>query len=294
MENTTISLITTRIDSFPTLPAVVTKVMQITADPDSSATDLMKVISLDQSLTTTILKMANSAFFGMSRKVTSLQVAVTVLGFKAIQNVVLARSVFDSFKAIGSEDQFDIRTFWEHSFVCGLSAKVIAAEFKGDKNDFFVAGLIHDIGKLVIYMALPIKFSGIIKMPGPSNLRTFDAEKEVLGITHDEIGMNLLSKWLFPEELIAAVGFHHRPHEADQSQLALVVHAADLLSHISDSQDDEESFAKLKEELFSPKIIELFQSHKIEWNESYLEKLQNELENIKEEEAGALRILTGE
>lgn len=295
MENTTISAITARINSFPTLPSVVTRVMEVTADPESSANDLMTIISQDQSLTITILKMANSAFFGMVKKVSSLQHAVSVLGFKAIRNVVLARSVFKSFKDIGSKNQFDIRAFWEHSFLCGLSAKIIAQEFKGDKNDFFVAGLIHDIGKLVIYMALPMKFSEIVNLSGSPRLRTFDAEKEVLGITHDDVGMDLLDKWLFPEELVASVGFHHQPHKANaQSQFALAVYAADLLAHISESQDDEEAITGMKDELFSPEIVSLFQSHKIEWNEADLEGFQNELRNIKEEEAGALSILTGE
>ncbi len=294
MENRAASLITSRIDSLPALPTIVNKVMQVTADPESSANDLMKVISQDQSLSTAILKMANSAFFGMTRKVTSLQLAVSVLGFKAIQNLVLARSVFKSFKGIGSKNHFNMRAFWEHSFVCGLSAKVIAAEIKGNKDDLFVAGLIHDIGKLVIFMALPIKFAEIVKMSGAVASKTFDVEKQVVGITHDEIAMSLLSRWLFPEELVTAVGFHHRPNEAGQSQLALAIHAADLLTHISDSKDDEEEFTRLKNELYSPKIIELFQSHKIEWNESSLERLQNGLRDIKEEEAGALGILTRE
>ncbi len=294
MENSTIALITSRIDSLPALPTVVNKVMQVTADPNSSATDLMNVINQDQSLSTAILKMANSAFFGMTRKVTSLQLAVSVLGFTAIQNLVLARSVFKSFKGIGSKNHFDMRAFWKHSFACGLSAKVIAAEIKGDKNDLFVAGLIHDIGKLVIYMALPMKFAEIIKMSGDVASKTFDVEKQVVGITHDEIAMSLLSRWLFPEELVTAVGFHHRPNEADQSQLALAIHAADLLTHISDSKDNEEEFTKLKDELYSPKVIELFQSHKIEWNESNLERLQNDLANIKEEEGSVLGTLTGE
>lgn len=293
MENIQISAITARIDSFPTLPTVVTKVMEISADPRSSASDLMKVVSQDQSLTTTILRTANSAFFGMVKKVSSLQHAITVLGFKAVRNVVLARSVFKSFKAVGSKDQFDIRRFWEHAFVCGLSAKIIAAEFQHDKNELFVAGLIHDIGKLIIYMALPLKFAEIISMTGSSSTRTFTAEKDIIGITHDQVAMELLKKWLFPDEIVAAVGFHHNPREAGkQSQIASAIYAANLLTHIYESRNDEESSTHLKDDFFSSESLAPFLANKIERKESYLEEFQQKLTQKKEEEAGTLSILT--
>ena len=144
-------LLTEKIDSFPTLPTVVTRVMQVTADPKSSTKDLLAIISPDQSLTMSILKMANSAFFGLPREISSLQQALTILGFKEIQNLVLAKAVFNSFKNIQKNGPFNINKFWEHSFLCGLLSKIIANDIKKDNNEFFVAGLIHDIGKLIIF-----------------------------------------------------------------------------------------------------------------------------------------------
>ena len=108
MDSDTISTLTARIDSFPTLPTVVAEVIEITANPESSARDLMRVIESDQSLTTAILKIANSAFFGLARGVSSLQQALTVLGFTEIRNVVLARAVFSSFKNLRKDHQFNI------------------------------------------------------------------------------------------------------------------------------------------------------------------------------------------
>ncbi len=292
MEQDPLPTLVGKIDSFPTLPIIVTQVIDITKDQDSSAQDLVKVISRDQAITTTILRMANSAFFGMVKKISSLQHAVSILGFKAIRNVVLARSVFRSFKTVGPGVQFDIRKFWEHSFICGLAARILAAEFKGDKNDFFIAGLIHDIGKLVIYMALPMKFSQIIGMQGSLKLRTFANEREVLGITHDDLGKSLLEKWLFPENLITAVGFHHRPEECKEHILfALIVFAADLLAHMSDPEDDPERISALKKELFSSRAKDLFLAQGIEWNESKLVKFQQELDNAKEEETDSISVL---
>jgi HD-like signal output (HDOD) protein len=286
------SALSARIDSFPTLPTVVTRVMEVTANSESSAGDLMRVISPDQSLTATILKMANSAFFGLTRKISSLPHALTVLGFTEIRNLVLAKAVFNSFKNLKDTDSFGISNFWEHSFLCGLAAKIIAKDLRASSNEFFVAGIIHDIGKLVIYMALPMEFSKIVQGTGSPNLRTFQAEESVLGVTHDKVGIKLLKRWMFPESLITAVGFHHRPHEAEKESLfPIVIHLADLLSHSDQSFDEEEYNPSINEELLDPEIVGLAQSHGLIWNESALERCRHELAKLKEEEAATLHLL---
>lgn len=291
MDSDTISTLTARIDSFPTLPTVVAQVIEITANPESSARDLMGVIGPDQSLTATILKIANSAFFGLARGVSSLQQALTVLGFTEIRNVVLAKAVFSSFKNLRKDRQFDIGKFWEHSFLCGLAARTIATDLRGDSNELFVAGLIHDIGKLIVWMALPMEFYKIIDTAGSSKLMTFRAEKSILGVTHDELGMKLLTRWMFPENLVTAVGFHHRPQEAKRHSLfSLVVHISDLVAHLSEVPDGGEDDTFLKEALSHPEIIKMSRSHGLEWNSSAVEKLREKLARRKEEEAGALSL----
>jgi HD-like signal output (HDOD) protein len=286
------ALLTEKIDSFPTLPTVVTRVMQVTADPKSSTKDLLAVISPDQSLTMSILKMANSAFFGLPREISSLQQALTILGFKEIQNLVLAKAVFNSFKNVQKNGPFDINKFWEHSFLCGLLSKIIANDIKKDNNEFFVAGLIHDIGKLIIFLAIPREFYRIIQTPTSVTFRMFQEEQHILGLTHGEIGMKLLKRWLFPETLITAVGFHHSPHEVENHTLfSLVVYLADLLTYLENSTDDNENAIQLEESLFHPDTIRLLSSFGLEWNESALQRIQQELARCKEEEAGVLNML---
>lgn len=153
-----ISVLISKINSIPTLPTVACQVIEITADPNSSADDLAKVVTPDISLTTKLLKMANSPFFGAIRRVTSLQHAITVLGFKEVRNLIISAVIFESFMKAEKMGNYDIGKFWKHSFVCGLAAKVIAADLKKASNEFFVAGLIHDIGKLVIYITSPHDF----------------------------------------------------------------------------------------------------------------------------------------
>jgi len=293
MNSNAVSILTARIDSFPTLPTVVTQVMEITADPESSAEDLMKVIIPDQSLTATILKIANSAFFGFMRKVSSLQQALMVLGFSEIRNIVLAKTMFNSFKDTKNRSGFNIRKHWEHSFECGLGAKIIAADLKHTGNEFFVAGLIHDIGKLIIYMALPMDFSKIIERTGASGFSTFQAEESVLGTTHEELGMRLLKRWLFPENLITAVGFHHHPHGAGSKELSLfplAVYVADLLTYMIDLPDEMEADLSPEDKSLYSQILSVSRSFGIEWNESDLERLKEDLTEQKEKEAGTLSL----
>ena len=292
MKTNNITALTSRIESFPTLPAVVNRVMEITSDPESSANELMNVIGPDIALTASILKLANSAFFGLTKKVSSLQQAITVLGFKEIRNMIITKAVFDSFNHLKKEENFDIRGFWEHSFLCGLASKIIATDLNRESNEFFVAGLIHDIGKLVIYLALPLEYSKLATVASPLYFTDYKTEKTALGIAHDEVGMRLLKRWLFPESLVNVVGFHHRIHELEnKSPSLIVVHVADLLAHIADPCVSEgEGQPCFSAETLYPEIITLAKPYGIRWNESDLHRFQCQLAESREKEAAMLNL----
>ncbi len=285
------STLVAKIKSIPTLPTVAIRVLESTANTKSSASDLMEVISPDVSLTTKILKIANSPFYGLRREVSSLQHAVTVLGFKEIRNLVISTVAFDSFKNLKQDGQFDISKFWRHSFCCGLAAKIIAADLEIESNELFVAGLIHDIGKLAIYVTFPREFVMQLEIMNPLKIKytSFEAEKDVFGMTHDEVGMLLLKKWMFPENLLIAVGYHHRPQKADKKSLfPIVVHLADILTHVYEMQAEEgegdEEGGHSQADLFYGDAIKLSQSFGINWNVSDLSRFQQTLkENIKKE-----------
>lgn len=280
MSSKAVSVLINKINSFPTLPTVAIQVVQTTSNPKSSAKDLMDIINPDISLTAKILKIANSPFYGLSREIDSLQHAVTILGFKEIRNLVLSTVVFDSFKNIDENAKFDIKKFWKHSFVCGLAANILAADMKKASNEFFVAGLIHDIGKLVIYIALPNEFFKLVDITGPMKFKfmTFQAEKDVLGITHDEVGMGLLKRWNFPENLRTAVGFHHHPQETEEkSLLTFVVHTADILAHVCEMPAEDEDGNPLKTETFYPDIIKQAQTFGLKWDGPDLDRFRKTL-----------------
>lgn len=291
-----ISVLISKINSIPTLPTVACQVIEITADPNSSADDLAKVVTPDISLTTKLLKMANSPFFGAIRRVTSLQHAITVLGFKEVRNLIISAVIFESFMKAEKMGNYDIGKFWKHSFVCGLAAKVIAADLKKASNEFFVAGLIHDIGKLVIYITSPHDFLKLVETAKHLKLKfkAFEAEKEIVGMTHDEVGMRLLKKWLFPESLLTAIGFHHRLQETDKrSLLPVVVHIADIFAHLYEMQTAGGVDDLVMTETLYPDIIKRAQLYGIVWDESDLNRLQQAFAESIEKEAAAFNLFFG-
>jgi putative nucleotidyltransferase with HDIG domain len=236
MEKNRHELIKQHIDSFPVLPATVTRLMSVTKDPASSAQDVMEVIVTDQSLCLTVLKIANSVLFGRPRKVDSLRMAVSILGFNEVQRIALAKALINSFNKLAKHHKSAIDRFWQHSFICGMVAKVIARDLHIRSEIAFMGGLIHDIGKLIMLEIFADDYA-LDWLTNFSSEQNRHEELRMFSFTHDVVGGQLLQKWLFPENLITAVEFHHRPHQAARQQgIAYVVQLADLLSFCCCSQ----------------------------------------------------------
>lgn len=285
MNTTYASGLIDKVSNFPSLPSVVSRVLAITADKDSSVENLLEVITLDPSLTASILKISNSAFFGQVRKVSTLKQAISVLGMTEIQNVVVAKAVFNNFKTLNGGGDYigGMRAFWTHSFICGLSAKILSSQSGLAPEDLFISGLIHDIGKLVIHMTLPGEYLKILDSHDTNPCRFFKSEHQVLGVSHDEIGLILLKRWMFPENLVKAVGFHHTPRKAGYDiGFPAVIHLADLLAHADHYGPAMEMDPSFKNLLFHEKTIDIAASVNINWDESCLNKYLSDLENIKE------------
>ncbi len=231
MINPNLTVINNQINSIPALPATVTKVMAVTANPESSANDLMQVILPDQTMCGTILKVANSAFFGIPRGVSTIERAVVVLGYAEIRNIVIGKAIFSSFPKLSRENKNTVSLFWEHAFTCGLAAKIIGDHLHLPPSELFIAGLIHDIGKLVMLMAFPNDYPVLQELSNPCNLDNADEEHSKFAISHDKAGLQLARRWLLPEQLCMAIGFHHSPQKAPSlNQYPLIVQVADILS----------------------------------------------------------------
>ena len=231
MTTTKIELIKQHIDSFPVLPATVTRLLEVTNSPESSADDVMTVILPDQSLCLTILKIANSALFGRPQKVDSIKMAVTILGFNEVQRIALNKALLNSFDKLARQHKLFIDRYWTHSFVCGMAARRIAKDVDLAPDIAFMGGLIHDTGKLIMLETFSDDYAVEHWMTKFSDEEMLHNELQMFSFTHDLVGGQLLRQWHFPEILISAVANHHRPSKVVEGKgLAHVIQLADLLS----------------------------------------------------------------
>jgi len=217
------------IRDLPTLPVVANNIIQITQNPKSSALEVGKAISQDQALTSKVLRMANSAYYGFPQKITTINHAIVILGFASIRNLVLAVSVFDMFSK--RSGNFDRGGFWKHSLACGVTAKLIAKRL-GINNfeEIFISGLIHDLGKLVLDAYFGEEFTRVIDLVKVKGIPIREAEQELLGLDHAAVGGILANKWNLPPQLLKVIRFHHNPPQAGESmRVVAIVHVADVL-----------------------------------------------------------------
>ena len=223
--------ITERIIGLPTLPTVVTEIISLVDNPRSSADDLARVISTDQALTAKMLKIANSALYGFPRRISTVALAVVVLGFETIKNLCLGVSVLEKFAWEGEDGLFDRQKFWEHAVGCGVAGRILAKKVKYRlAGEVFVAGILHDIGKLILSQYFGDEFAAALVLAQEENLYISEAEERVLGVTHAEVGGWLAERWNLPRQLVEVIAFHHDPTAArKKAELTALIHMANAL-----------------------------------------------------------------
>lgn len=289
------SAVHSQIEAFPPLPATVTKVLAVTSNPESSAKDLMQAVIPDQTMCSAILKAANSAFFGVPREVSTIERAVVVLGYEEIRNIVIGKAIFSSLPKLSKEARQTVGVFWEHAFTCGLAAKIIGEHLRLSPSELFIDGLIHDIGKIALLLAFPNEYSVLRDISTPDHLHCITEEKNSFGMSHDEAGLQLARRWLLPEQLMMAIGYHHRPQDAPgYIERPLIVQVADVLSLIHSNYSDRME-AKDMERIFIdffPENSSLWQSNQLQWEPEKLGHWFEKLVQNREDEQGILSIFT--
>lgn len=222
-----------RIGKVSTFPTIYAKIEELFKDPSTSAYEVGRVISGDQGLTVRLLKLVNSPFYGFPSKIDSVSRAITIIGFKQLRELVFATSIFSMFKDFGNNVLFEMENFWQHGLGCGLTSRVLAI-YRREENpeSYFAAGLLHDIGRLVLLESYPDQYREVFTIVKDENAMVLEAEKDVFGFTHAAVGKELISAWNLPDSLKAAVGHHHDPQgRRGSSHYADIVHISDILMH---------------------------------------------------------------
>ncbi len=222
------------IGDIATLPEVTIKIIELVEDPKSTARDLHEVIKRDPALSVKVLKVVNSAFYGLPGQVASVDRAIILLGLSAVKNIAIAASIARLFKGKRISEQFSAADLWRHSLAVAVAARALGkcSPHPVMPDELFVAGLIHDIGVLVERQGFPDEFCEVINMCLTSGVEFLQAERDIIGADHQAFGVGLTTKWKFPRHLRAAVGFHHNPEavSAELKNIATLIQTADILA----------------------------------------------------------------
>ncbi|MBT5469775.1 MAG: HDOD domain-containing protein [Nitrospina sp.] len=225
-------------------PYLYFKLKEVVEDPESSFKDIGAVILHDPALCARILKISNSPLFNPESQVETIEHALTFIGMNQLEELVLGTAVMEGFKGI-PVDVIDINSFWKHSIACALTARLIAEQVHEQGIDrFYLLGILHDIGSLVIYKKAPKAAKEALQLSEENSKSLYEVETQVHGFNHAEAGAALFQAWKLPERLVEVVACHHAPMQAkNYSRDASIIHLADVISHELDLQGTGEGFS---------------------------------------------------
>jgi HD-like signal output (HDOD) protein len=222
--------VVSKIGTLATLPTIYVRVNTIINKPSSSTADIANVLINDQALSARLLRIANSAFYGFSRRVETVGDAVRIMGTRQLHDMVLATVVLKQFKGLDAK-LVNMVGFWRHSLACGVMARRIAAlRRESNVERFFLAGLLHDIGSLVLYQQQPERCRMVLRIHRHSDRTLAEVEREIIGCDHPAVAKALLSEWRLPSFLRDVVAAHHSPDPQQMTIELAAVHVADIFT----------------------------------------------------------------
>jgi putative nucleotidyltransferase with HDIG domain len=221
------------IQTLPPFPATIQKVMALASNPDSSLTELVAVVRLDQAITANILRICNSAYFGLRRPVDNVNDAIMYMGKKNVLRAVMTAGMSRYFRA---QKGYDVKggDLWEHAVAVALMAQICAAKMsRPDDPRLFTAAILHDIGKMVLGEFVHESWNKIQELVEKQQYSFLEAEEEVIGVNHAELGGEVARIWKFPDEILKAIAFHHRPDLlTDNDTVPWIVYLANQVCHL--------------------------------------------------------------
>jgi len=228
------------VQDLPSLPAVVMELLSSIEQEDIDISVLAKKVSYDQALTAKTLRLANSSSYGLQVKVTTIQQAITFLGFQTTRNLITAAAITGCFPS-GQCAGFHDKSFWRHSIATAACARALARRMRFNQDIAFTAGLLHDIGRLVLVTGHPDAYDQVVAWHAEHGGDWQDAERAVLGIDHVDAGVALADHWNFSSTMRQVIAYHHTPDTHGAGFLAAIVHVANAIVHALDlaGEDDE-------------------------------------------------------
>ena len=213
------------------LPDVYLRLKSVIDSPDSSMAEVTEIIAYDPSITARLLKLVNSPFFGLVSKVDTITRAVNLLGLEEVHDLVLATSVIDSFSGFTNE-HFNIYDFWFNGVYCAVTARLLAYYSKSiDTQRPFVAGLLHNLGHLLMYQNMPHESLAAILMSTQKGISLYEAEREIMGFDYAQVGGELMREWELPNSLQEITEFHPTPEQSTDFQLeTAIIHIASMIT----------------------------------------------------------------
>ena len=221
------------VEDLPSLPAVVMELLGSIDQDDIDIGSLAKKVSNDPALTAKTLRLANSSAYGLQVKATTIQQAMTFLGFQATRNLITAAALTGCFPA-GRCLGFNDKAFWRHSIATAACARALARRVRFNADYAFTAGLLHDIGRLVLVARFPDRYQAVLSLRDKRDCELIEAERALLGVDHVDAGVALAGHWNFSDTMRQAIAFHHAPEAPGAGFLATIVHVASAVVHALD------------------------------------------------------------
>jgi putative nucleotidyltransferase with HDIG domain len=224
------------VDKMPSLSTTVTKVLEVCDQPNVSANDLNKIISLDPILTGNVLKLINSAYYALPNQISSLTRAIIVLGINTVKNLALSTAILSRMKE-SDQSSFSMDAFWMHSICVGVTARAIATELQipaNQREEYFLAGLLHDLGKIPMAHCFADDYDVCLTMAYEQQISLHEAETSTFSFNHQHCGSIIASKWKLGDSIIETMKYHHQPEKSNQAHKLLIssVAIADLYANI--------------------------------------------------------------
>lgn len=216
-----------QIESLASPPVSLDRILSIAGDPDAGAEELASAIQMDPAITARVLKLANSAYFGFSRKVESVDAAVVVVGFRNVRNLAACAVVAPMFEGAGGG--VGLAGLWRHSCAVAEAARLVAVDRNEDDGPAYVSGLLHDLGQSVLATALGERYSNVIEKR-EVGARLLTAERKELGVDHAWAGGEMIERWQLSSRIVRSIRFHHKPHPeggAEAAQIAIAEYLAE-------------------------------------------------------------------